>query len=100
MALNFAEEAGIANSVVLPTEESSVLICADVTMDSVALIDIAGGVAAAVVAFNDTACVLAISDEPGAASVELPTEPSFIEEFSTGDSVALPDEDSALLMLE
>ena len=55
----------------------------------------AGTVEAAVVALPDTACVLAKSDEPCAASVELPTK-----EGSGRDWVALPGADSVLLMLE
>lgn len=55
----------------------------------------AGTVEAAVVAFLDSARVLAKSDEPCAASVELPTE-----EGSGRDWVALPGEDSVLSMLE
>ena len=95
--LKFNEEVGAANCDVLPAEEGAVVVSKE---DSVVLTDKPGSTEAAVVAFIDTACVLAISDEPGVASVELPSELNVTEEGSTGDPVALPGENSILLMLE
>jgi len=93
---DFKEEVGAVNSVVLPAEDSAGVISAGVIMDSVTLTDKPGDAEAAVVAFIDTAWVLATSDETGDVCVELPTELNFREAVSTEDSVALPGEDNVL----
>jgi len=98
--LDLKEEVCAVDSVVLPAEDSAEVISDEVIMDSVTLTDKPGDAEAAVVAFIDTAWVLAISDDLGDACVELPTELNFREAVSKEDSVALPSEYSVLLTPE
>jgi len=97
--LDFKEEVCAVDSVVLPAEDSARVISAGV-IDSVTLTDKPGDAEAVVVAFIDTAWVLATSDETGDVCVELPTELNFREAVSKEDSVALPSENSVLLTPE